>query len=67
MPGDSAIQGPFASTAILGTTSALLACNEDSCEAYLAIGSTAADIYTDAGLAQSKIELAAYAKAIDGS
>jgi len=66
-PSDSVIQGPYAATAIPGASSALLACTDDSCEAYLAIGTTAADIYTPGGPAASKTWLAALVKAIAAS
>jgi hypothetical protein len=63
-PSDSIIQGPYVSTVIPGARAALLACSGDySCEGYLAIGTTAADIYTNTGQAGSKTELAALAMA----
>jgi hypothetical protein len=65
--GDSVIQGPYVPTTIPGTSSALLACDNDSCEAYLAIGTTVADIYTGAGLTRSSAELAALSTAIAAS
>jgi len=66
-PGDLVIQGPYASASIPGTTAALLACDSDSCNAYLEIGTTVAHINTSVGLAASKTQLAAFAGAIAAS
>jgi hypothetical protein len=66
-PVDSIIQGPYLPTRIAGATSALLACADGACEGYLEIGTTVADVYTNAGLADSKTQLAGLAKAIAAS